>query len=85
MLIAVDSTEVKNRWHPDLRPKDQAVEVARLEALGATQVDVGQRSDQTFVVMVDPDGNEFCVLRSFTHEELDRWPAEEAASSESGP
>ncbi len=61
------------------------MEVARLEALGATQVDVGQRSDQTFVVMADPDGNEFCVLRSFTHEELDRWAAEEAASSESGP
>ena len=84
-LRVPEGKEVKNRWHPDLRPKDQAAEVARLEALGATQTDVGQRSDQTFVVMADPDGNEFCVLRAFTQEELDRWAADETASSESGP
>ncbi len=61
---------VKNRWHPDLRPTDQAAEVARLESLGATQVDVGQGEDASWVVMADPDGNEFCVLRAFTPEEL---------------
>jgi predicted enzyme related to lactoylglutathione lyase len=60
---------VKNRWHLDLRPDDQAVEVARLERLGATRVDVGQGHDVTWVVMADPDGNEFCVLRAFTPEE----------------
>lgn len=84
-LRVPEDKEVKNRWHPDLRPKDQAAEVARLEALGATQIDVGQRSDQTFVVMADPDGNEFCVLRAFTQEELDDWAAEEAANTAPRP
>jgi hypothetical protein len=53
---------VKNRLHLDLRPVDQAAEVARLEALGARRVDVGQ-GDVSWVVMADPDGNEFDVLR----------------------
>jgi catechol 2,3-dioxygenase-like lactoylglutathione lyase family enzyme len=61
---------VKNRLHLDLRPKDQAAEVARLEALGARQVDVGQGPESTWVVLADPDGNEFCVLRAFRPDEL---------------
>lgn len=61
---------LKNRLHLDLRPDDQAAEVARLEALGARRADVGQGADATFVVMQDPAGNEFCVLRAFTPEEL---------------
>ena len=69
---------VKNRWHPDLRPKDQAAEVARLEALGATRIDVGQ-GDVSWVVMADPDGNEFCVLRAFNEEELAEIAAIHAA------
>ena len=60
---------VKNRWHPDLRPTDQAAEVARLEELGATRIDIGQ-GDVSWVVMADPDGNEFCVLRPYTRDEL---------------
>jgi catechol 2,3-dioxygenase-like lactoylglutathione lyase family enzyme len=56
---------VKNRLHIDLRPDEQAAEVARLEALGARRVDVGQADDVTWVVLVDPVGNEFCVLRAF--------------------
>src|SRR4249919_938984 len=52
---------VKNRVHLDLRPDDQAAEVARLESLGASRVDVGQSADVTWVVMADPGGNEFCV------------------------
>ena len=59
----------KNRLHIDLRPKDQAAEVARLEALGARRVDVGQGADVTWVVLADPDGNEFCVLRAFRPDE----------------
>ena len=55
---------VKNRVHLDLRPADQALEVARLEALGAQRVDVGQDDSVTWVVMADPEGNEFCVLRA---------------------
>jgi catechol 2,3-dioxygenase-like lactoylglutathione lyase family enzyme len=54
---------VKNRLHLDLRPLDQAAEVARLEALGARRADVGQ-GDVSWVVMTDPDGNEFDVLRA---------------------
>lgn len=57
---------VKNRLHLDLRPEDQAAEVARLEKLGARRADVGQGAEATWVVMADPDGNEFCVLRAFT-------------------
>jgi hypothetical protein len=60
---------VKNRLHLDLRPKDQAAEVARLEALGARRADVGQGAGKSWVVMTDPEGNEFCVLRPFTAEE----------------
>ena len=53
----------KNRLHLDLRPEDQAAEVARLEGLGASRADVGQGGDVSWVVMADPDGNEFCVLK----------------------
>jgi len=44
--------------------------VARLEELGARRADVGQGTDVTWVVMADPDGNEFCVLRPLTPGEL---------------
>jgi catechol 2,3-dioxygenase-like lactoylglutathione lyase family enzyme len=54
---------VKNRLHIDLRPEDQAAEVERLEQLGARRADVGQGPDVTWIVMADPDGNEFCILR----------------------
>ena len=54
---------VKNRLHLDFRPADQQAEVARLLDLGATHADVGQ-GDETWVVLADPDGNEFCVLSS---------------------
>jgi catechol 2,3-dioxygenase-like lactoylglutathione lyase family enzyme len=59
----------KNRLHLDLRPADQAAEVARLERLGATRTDVGQGPDVSWVVMADPDGNEFCVLKAPTAQE----------------
>ncbi len=60
-----DDKMVKNRWHPDLRPgddSDQATELARLLALGATHVDIGQGDDVPWHVLADPEGNEFCVL-----------------------
>lgn len=53
----------KNRHHFDLAPDDQDAEVARLEQLGATRVDIGQK-DVSWIVMADPEGNEFCVLSS---------------------
>ena len=55
---------VKNRLHIDVNPVncDQQQEVERILALGARHVDVGQ-GEQTWVVLADPEGNEFCVLR----------------------
>jgi predicted enzyme related to lactoylglutathione lyase len=53
----------KNRLHLDLRPDDQEAEVERLLSLGATRVDIGQ-GEQSWTVLADPEGNEFCVLRS---------------------
>jgi catechol 2,3-dioxygenase-like lactoylglutathione lyase family enzyme len=57
----------KNPFHPDLRPVDGDVdaEVGRLIGLGARHADVGQTGEETFTVLADPEGNEFCVL----HEE----------------
>lgn len=55
---------IKNRLHFDFRPDDQAAEVERLLALGATHADIGQGDDITWVVLADPEGNEFCVLSS---------------------
>ena len=69
---------VKNRLHIDVSPKraqaaeggsapngsaDQTAEVERIVALGATHADVGQ-GDVSWVVLADPEGNEFCVLRT---------------------
>jgi catechol 2,3-dioxygenase-like lactoylglutathione lyase family enzyme len=61
-LKVPEAKAAKNRLHLDLRPKDQQAEVARLEALGARRVDVGQ-NDVSWVVLADPDGNEFDVLK----------------------
>ncbi|MGO8955915.1 MAG: VOC family protein [Streptosporangiaceae bacterium] len=70
LFLRVPETKAgKNRLHIDLRPKDQAAEVARLEALGARRVDIGQGPDVTWVVLADPDGNEFCVLRALQGDE----------------
>ena len=51
----------KNRVHLDLAAKDPAAEVARLEALGATRVEHRQGNGTSWTVMLDPEGNEFCV------------------------
>lgn len=58
-----EGKSVKNRLHIDLNPSDQQAEVERLETLGAKRIDIGQ-GDVTWVVMADPEGNEFCVLRA---------------------
>ena len=63
-LKNLDPKKSKNRLHLDFRPNDQAAEVARLEKLGAKRIDIGQSAEPTctWVVMADPEGNEFCVL-----------------------
>ena len=54
----------RNRLHFDLSPtdRDQNTEVGRLESLGAKRIDIGQGTP-SWIVMADPEGNEFCVLR----------------------
>jgi hypothetical protein len=56
-----DSKSSKNRIHLDLNPDDQDAEVTRAKELGATDVDIGQQ-DVSWVVLADPEGNEFCIL-----------------------
>ena len=51
-----------SRVHLDLYTSDQAAEVERLLGLGATRYDRDYRPDDDFVVLVDPDGNRFCVV-----------------------
>lgn len=54
----------RNRVHLDLYADDQQAEVARLEALGAQRIPWDYAPDADHVVLVDPDGNEFCVIDS---------------------
>jgi hypothetical protein len=61
---------VKNRLHLDLRPDDQDAEVERVLSLGATRADVGQDGSESWTVLADIEGNEFCILRPLTEEEL---------------
>lgn len=60
-----EAKAVKNRLHIDVSPIDRSrdEEVERLLALGARRVDIGQ-GEQTWVVLADIEGNEFCVLRN---------------------
>ncbi len=55
---------VKNRLHLDLRADgiSTAEELQRLLDLGARRADVGQAPDVSWVVVADPEGNEFCLL-----------------------
>ena len=62
-LQVAEAKAGKNRLHIDLRPDDQEAEVERLLDKGARPADIGQR-DVSWVVLADPEGNEFCVLSS---------------------
>ena len=62
-----EGKQVENRIHFDLRPRDGSrdEELARLLAAGATEVADRRNPDGTgWVVLADPEGNEFCILRS---------------------
>jgi hypothetical protein len=61
-----DLTPGKLWLHIDLNPtdRDQDAELARLLHLGATPADVGQTGDEGWHVLADPEGNEFCLLRT---------------------
>ena len=60
-VVVPEGKVVKNRIHFDFTPDDQQAEVDRLIGLGARHVDIGQ-GEQSWVVLADPEGNEFCVL-----------------------
>ncbi len=87
-LPVPEDKQVKNRLHVDVRPpdgSDQATELERLLGLGAVRVDVGQGDDVTWHVLADPEGNEFCLLRSTPSEIAAVVAAERAAPDAGGP
>lgn len=67
-IILSPSTDPRNgklRLHIDVNPvdRDQDAELERLLALGAERADVGQTGNESWHVLADPEGNEFCLLR----------------------
>ena len=60
-----DDKTSKNRVHLDLTTEavDRDAEIERVMALGAQRVDIGQTGAESWVVMADPEGNEFCIVR----------------------
>jgi len=69
LMPVADEKAVKNRVHLDLNPGADAdpaqreAEIERLVALGARRVEIGQTGDDSWTVLADPEGNEFCVIR----------------------
>jgi catechol 2,3-dioxygenase-like lactoylglutathione lyase family enzyme len=71
-IVFVPSPEPKSaqlRLHIDVSPtdRDQDAELTRLQAAGARMADIGQRGDEGWHVLSDPEGNEFCLLRTRLH------------------
>ncbi|MFC9329802.1 VOC family protein [Kitasatospora sp. NPDC057015] len=64
-MPVTDRKVTKNRLHLDLTSaaEDREDEIERILALGARRVDVGQSADESWTVLADPEGNEFCVVR----------------------
>ena len=64
-MPVTDSKTVKNRVHVDLTTSaaDRDQEIDRLLALGARRADIGQTGAESWTVLADPEGNEFCVVR----------------------
>jgi Glyoxalase-like domain len=60
-----DPTPGKVRLHIDVSPtdRDQDAELERLLGLGARRADAGQTGEESWEVLADPEGNEFCLLR----------------------
>ncbi len=65
-MPVADRKSTKNRLHLDLTSDtdDREPEIARILALGARKVDIGQTGDESWTVLADPEGNEFCVVRA---------------------
>jgi hypothetical protein len=64
-MPVTDPKRVKNRVHLDLTSgaADRDQEIDRLLALGARRVDIGQTGAESWTVLADPEGNEFCIVR----------------------
>ncbi|GAA4989008.1 VOC family protein [Kitasatospora paranensis] len=64
-MPVTDRKVVKNRLHLDLTSgaEERADEIERILALGARRVDVGQSGEESWTVLADPEGNEFCIVR----------------------
>jgi Glyoxalase-like domain len=66
-MPVTDDKSVKNRVHLDLNPggevglEEREAEIERILALGARRVDVGQTGDESWSVLADPEGNDFCL------------------------
>ena len=60
-----ETKTIKNRVHLDLTTgaDDQDAEIERLLRLGARRVNIGQTGEESWTVLADPEGNEFCVVR----------------------
>jgi predicted enzyme related to lactoylglutathione lyase len=65
VMPVTDPKAVKNRVHLDLTSSaaDRDQEIDRLLALGARRVDIGLTGAESWTVLADPEGNEFCVVR----------------------
>jgi predicted enzyme related to lactoylglutathione lyase len=68
MPAGATTKTVKNRVHVDLTTTadDRDAEIERLLGLGARRVDIGQTGEESWDVLADPEGNEFCVVRPKT-------------------
>jgi predicted enzyme related to lactoylglutathione lyase len=67
-MPVTDRKIVKNRIHLDLTTGagEHEAEIERILALGARRVDIGQTGTESWLVLADPEGNEFCVVRPKT-------------------
>ena len=65
LMPVTDEKVVKNRVHLDITTsaEDRDQEIERLLALGAQRADIGQTGKESWTVLADPEGNEFCVIR----------------------
>ncbi|MGN9908650.1 VOC family protein [Phytohabitans sp. LJ34] len=61
LQVALTRVSARDQMHFDLYTDDQAGEVRRLRELGATFVRHHDDPDDDYVVLTDPEGNEFCV------------------------
>ena len=64
--LSADPKPAKLRLHIDVNPtdRDQEAELERLLSLGARRADIGQTGEESWHVLADPEGNEFCLLKS---------------------